>query len=68
MADYNSIDEMYRIVGIRNIGIPKVYPKTNVAKKKKKRSDEEESLRKAKEREASESESGNKSTGIDIEV
>ena len=68
MAADEGIGDVYRIVGIRNIGTPRVFAKSNFPKKKKKPSEIEnpEPL----EEEASEpsTSSDEESHGVDIKV
>lgn len=41
MADDTGIGDIFRIVGIRNIGRPGVFPRTRIVRKKKKKPEEE---------------------------
>ena len=58
MANDDEITGLYRIVGIRSIGVPNVFPKTRIVKKVKKPTTAEKKSKPAREQ----------GKGIDIEV
>lgn len=67
MADYDTITDLYRISGVRNIGSSYTFPRVRVARKVKRRPGEEEESMSEEETGSSKSSEG-KGKGIDIEV
>ncbi|MBF0558738.1 MAG: hypothetical protein HQL08_08160 [Nitrospirae bacterium] len=68
MANDEGIGDVYRIVGIRNIGTPRVFPKSNYSKKKKKRSETENPERTEEESAGPSTGPDEQSHGVDIKV